>query len=37
MTAIRTTSDRYLIGSFLCVVAIVSYVLFKLIVGSDGL
>jgi hypothetical protein len=37
MTAIKTTSDRYLLGGFLCIVAVVSYILFRLIVGSDGL
>ena len=37
MTAIKTTSDKYLLGGFLCIVAIVSYILLKIIIGSDGL
>ena len=37
MTAIESRSDRFLIWAFLGVVAVVSFILFKLIVGSDGL
>ena len=37
MTAIKTISDKYLLGGFLCIVAVVSYILLKMIIGSDGL
>ena len=36
MTAIETRSDKFLIWAFLAVVAVVSFILFKIIVGSDG-
>jgi len=36
MTAINTRSDKFMIWVFLGIVAVVSFILFKLIVGSDG-
>ncbi|GEM_PF-4680244 len=37
MTAINTRSDKFMIWVFLGIVAVVSFILFKLIVGSDGI